>query len=367
MTAETDEMEPTLTVRAVPRVDSAPTADPPASRTSQDLNSRQKVAVVLAQLGSHKAAPILKEMTDEEAIGFTTEMVGLPPLSAETVIGVLAEFMDRVSRSELVGQGSIELARELLQERLGQARALEIMEQVEGQRITSPLSGLLRVDPRQALSILGEQQPQVVAVLLAYLPPEDAAQMLSELDPAFRTRVATRIARLTRVDPAAIRQAAALIESKLRNSQAGGATALAGGTTAIAEILNHADRSVEQQILSELEGDDQELADQIRAKLFTFDDVVALDDRALQQILRQVDAPTLALAMKSPQLSAEATAKIRANLSERVTAMLDEEIEVLGAVRSSQINAAQAALVRAARQLDADGTIVIARDDEVVR
>jgi flagellar motor switch protein FliG len=366
MTTEADQMEPTLTVRAVPRDESVPEADPSAPRASQGLNSRQKVAVVLAQLGSHKAAPILKEMTDEEAIGLTTEMVGLPPLSADTVIGILAEFMDRVSQSDLVSQGSIELARELLQDRLGQARALEIMEQVEGQRITSPLSGLLRVDPRQALTVLGEQQPQVVAVLLAYLPPEDAAQMLSELDPAFRARVATRIAKLTRVDPAAIRQATALIEGKLRNSQAGGPTALAGGTTAIAEILNHADRSIEQQILTELEGKDQELADQIRAKLFTFDDVVALDDRALQQILRQVDAPTLALAMKGPQLSPEAAAKIRANLSERVTTMLDEEIEVLGAVRSSQINAAQATIVRTARQLDADGVIVIARDDEVV-
>jgi flagellar motor switch protein FliG len=366
MTTAADQMEPTATIKASPRGDAGTPVGPSAPRASVGLSGRQKVAVVLAQLGSHKAAPILKEMTDEEAIGLTTEMVGLPPLSADTVVEVLAEFMDRVSQSDLVSQGSIDLARELLQERLGQARAQEILEQVEGQRIASPLSGLLRVDPRQALAVLGEQQPQVVAVLLAYLPPEDAAQMLSELDPAFRTRVATRIAKLTRVDPAAIRHATTLIEGRLRTSQVGGATALAGGATAIAEILNHSDRSVEQQILSELEGADQELADQIRAKLFTFDDVVALDDRALQQILRQVDAPTLALAMKGPQLSSEAVSKIRANLSERVTAMLDEEIEVLGAVRSSQVNTAQAAIVRAARQLDADGVIVIARDDEVV-
>ncbi len=365
MTTAADEMEPTALTRAATTGGADPGGESPAA-AGTTLTSRQKVAVLLAQLGTQKAAPILKEMTDDEAIELTTEMARLPPLSAETVVGVLAEFMDRVTRSDLVNQGSIELARELLQDRLGQARAQEIIEQVEGQKITSPLSGLFRVDPRQALAVLSEQQPQVVAVLLAHLPPEDAAGLLNDLDPAFRTKVATRIARLTRVDPAAIRQATTLVEGKLRSSQSGGATALAGGTTAIAEILNHTDRSVEEQILSELDADDQELADQIRAKLFTFDDVVALDDRALQQILRQIDAPTLALAMKSPQLSPDAATKIRSNLSERVTTMLDEEIEVLGAVRGSQVNAAQAAIVRAARQLDAEGVIVIARDDEVV-
>ena len=150
----------------------------PDSQAVTRLSNRQKVAVLLAQLGTHRAAPILKEMTDEEAIGFTKEMVGLPPLSNETVMEVLAEFLDRISRSDLVSQGGLDLAREFLQERLGQTRAQEIIDQIEGQQASSPLSGLLRVDPQQALAVLGEQQPQVVAVLLAYLPPEEAASLL---------------------------------------------------------------------------------------------------------------------------------------------------------------------------------------------
>jgi flagellar motor switch protein FliG len=364
MTISADEMDPTAVIEGLNKLEVAAAAEEPSKALR--LTSRQKVAVLLAQLGPVRAAPILKEMTDDEAVDLSMEIAKLPPLSPETVIEVLAEFVDRISNSDLVSQGSLALARELLEERLGQAKALEVFEQVEGQRITSPLSGLLRADPRQARAVLGEQQPQVVAVILANLPPEDAAQVLSEFDPAFRTKVATRIAKLTRVDPAAIRQATALVEGKLRSSQSGGATAVAGGTTAMAEILNHSDRSVEQQVLSDLESDYQELADQIRAKLFTFDDVVALESRALQQILRQVDAPTLALALKAPDLSEEAISKIRTNLSERVTAMVDEEIDVLGTVRTSQVNAAQAAIVKAARQLDADGVIVIARDDEVV-
>jgi flagellar motor switch protein FliG len=367
VTVTKEETASTAVVGLDPKADPSPT--PPRSTfpvLSVGLNNRQKVAVLLAQLGAHKAAPILKEMSDDEAIGFTTEMVGLPPLSAETVVEVLAEFMDRVSQSDLVSQGGLDLAREFLQDRLGQTRAQEIIDQIEGQQVSGPLAGLLRVDPQQALAVLGEQQPQVVAVLLAYLPPEDAASLLSELDPAFRVKVSKRIAKLTRVDPAAIRQATALLEGKLRNTQARGTTTLTGGTTAMAEILNHADRSVEQQILSELEGDDQELAEQIRAKLFTFDDVVNLDDKALQQIFRKIDAPTLALAMKGPELSSEVLARIRSNLSERVTTMIAEEMEVMGTVRSSQINAAQAVIVRTARQLDAEGIIIIDRDGDVV-
>jgi flagellar motor switch protein FliG len=338
----------------------------PRPSSSVTLRNPQKVAVLLAQLGPQKAAPILKEMTDEEAISLTTEMVGLPPLTTETVVEVVSEFLERVSQSDLVGQGGLDLARELLQERLGQTRAQEVIDQLEGQQASGPLSGLLRVDPQQALAVLGEQQPQVVAVLLAYLPPEDAANLLSELDPAFRVKVAKRIARLTRVDPAAIRQATALLEGKLRNSRASGTTTPTGGTTAMAEILNHADRSVEQQILGELEGDDRELAEQIRSKLFTFDDVVQLEDKSLQQIFRKMDVATLALAMKGPELSPETLSRIRSNLSERVITMLDEEMEVMGAVRSSQINSAQASIVRTARQLDAEGVIIIARDGEVV-
>lgn len=339
---------------------------PSPHRLEVRLSNRQKVAVLLAQLGTQRAAPILKEMTDEEAIGFIREIMALPKLSSETVGAVLAEFVQRVNRADLVNQGGHRLAREFLQERLGQARAMEIMEQIEGHQAASPLSELMLVDPQQVLALLAAQQPQVVAVILSYLPPADAASLLSALDPVFRVKVAKRIAQLTRVDPTAIRQATSLLVGKLRNSQAGGSTTIAGGTTAMAEILNHADRTIEEEVLNEIELEDRDLAEQIRAKLFTFDDVMNLDEKTLQQIFRKIDAPTLALAMKEPRLSPSTLSKIRNNLSERVIAMVEEEMEVMGSVRSSQINAAQATIVRTARQLDAEGVIIIARDDEVV-
>jgi len=331
------------------------------------LSNRQKVAAFLAHLGAKKAAPVLKELSDDVAIDFSKEIIDLPALDAATLLQILAEFMDRLGRPDVGGEGGLELARAFLQERLGQARAQEIMDQIEGQRATSPLIGLSQVDPQLALAVLGSQQPQVVAVLLAYLPPEDAANLLSALEPEFRVKVAKRIAQLNRVDPVAIRQATALLVERLSNADGASATTMAGGTTAMAEILNHSDRSIEQQVLGDLEREDESLVAQIRAKLFTFDDVMNLDDKSLQQIFRKLEAPILAMAMKDPQLSADTLGRIRANVSERVTTMIDEEIEVMGAVRSSQINVAQSTIVRAARQLDEEGVIVIGREDEVIR
>lgn len=371
-----DEQTETIPIVTSPPVSSAvaplpeQAADPERVepfRVKVRLTNRQKVAVLLAQLGTQRAAPILKEMTEEEAVGFIREIMALPQLKPVEVHSILSEFLERLSRIDLINQGGHRLAREFLQEKLGQARAQELMEQIEGQHAASPLSDLLLVDPQQVLAMLSAQQPQVVAVILAYLPPGDAAGLLSALDPDFRIKVSKRIAQLTRVDPAAIRQATSLLVGKLRSSQASGSTTIAGGTTAMAEILNHSDRSIEHQVLAGIEEGDSDLAEQIRAKLFTFDDVLKLDDKALQQIFRKVDAPTLALALKEPTLSQDSIERIRKNLSARVLEMIDEETEVMGAVRSAQVNVAQSTIVGIARQLDAEGVIIIAaREGEVV-
>src|SRR3984957_1531980 len=341
----------------------------PTERVSPSVavSNRQKGAVGLAQLGPKKATPILKEMSDPDAIAFTTEVANLPSLDSDTVLSVLGEFVGRIHESSLVNQGGMDLARQFLQERLGQARADEVFDQMESKLAVGPLAVLAHADPRQVVAILAEQQPQTVAVLLAHMRPEDAARIMAELPGEFRIKVARRIAQLERVDPAAVRQTTALIEAKLRSLHTVGALTVAGGASAIAEILNHSDRQTERQILGELESEDSELVEQIRASLFTFDDVIALDARSLQQILRRVPTSTLATALKGAQLDTDAMAHIRSNLTERGAQTLDEELEVLGAIRTSQVDAAQAEIVRTARELDAEGVIVIARNDEVVQ
>ncbi len=321
---------------------------------------------MIAQLGPKNANPILQEMSEADAIALTTEIANLPSLDTDTVVSVLSEFVSKIRETSLVNQGGVELAREFLEERLGQARAEEVVEKLESKTSVGPLSSMSNADPRQVVGILAEQQPQTVAVLFAYMRPEDAARLMAELPSDFRVKVARRIAQLERVDPAAVRQTTSLIEAKLQSLHTVSTTTVAGGATAIAEILNHSDRSTERQILGELEQEDAALAEQIRANLFTFDDVLALDERALQQIFRRVPPPTLAVALKGAQLDAEAMERLRSNLTERAAQNLDEELEVLGSVRTSQVDAAQSEVVRTTRELDAEGVIVIARSDEEV-
>jgi flagellar motor switch protein FliG len=322
---------------------------------------------VLAQLGPKRATPILREMADPDAIELTTEIANLPALDTDTVVGVLSEFVDRVQGTSLVNQGGLDLARQFLNERLGKVRADEVLDQMESKLAVGPLAVLATADPRRVVGVLSEQQPQTVAVLLAHMRAEDAARIMAALPAEFRIQVARRIAQLDRVDPAAVRQTTTLIEAKLRSLHTLGSTSSVGGAAAIAEILSQADRNTERQILSQLEEEDTELAEKIRANLFTFEDVVALDDRSLQQILRKVPPTTLAVALKGAHLDDDALARIRQNLTERASQTLDEELEVLGTVRTSQVDEAQADVVRAARALDDEGVIVIARDDEVVR
>jgi flagellar motor switch protein FliG len=331
------------------------------------LTNLQKIAVVVAQLGPKKAGPILDEMSDEDAIAITKEIAGLPALDTDTVVAVLAEFVAKVNESSLVNQGGMELARQFLLERLGEDRAGEVLTDMESALTQGGPGGLAGADPKQVAAILSEQQPQTVAVLLAHLRPEEAARFFGELPAAFRTKVARRIARLDQVDPAAVRQTTTLVEAKLRSLQTQGAPmAAAGGAAAVAEILNNSERAIERQLLGELETEDGELAARIRANLFTFDDVVALEDRWLQQILRRVPPPVLAAALKGDELDPETIDRVRSNLTERASQNLDEELEVLGTIRASQVDAAQTEVVRATRELEAEGVIVIARDEEDV-
>lgn len=353
----------TLTLQTESFIEGA--QDTSRTRKLIQLSNRQKAAVVLAYLGPQKASPLLKEVSEEEAIALVSEIVSLPKLDSDTIMAIMEEFLSELSKST-GGESGPEVARKLLEERLGPTRAQEIIEQMEGQKAASPLARMMLNDPQQAISLLSEQQPQVVAVILAYLPPGDAASLLSQLDPVFRLKVAKRIAQLTRVDPSAIRQATNLLVNKLRKTGTGSATTNTGGTAAIAEILNHSDRNLQEKILDDIASDEPELAEQIRAKLFTFDDLMKLEERALQQIFRKADPQTLALALKTPNLSQETVSKIRQNLSERVVGMVDEEIEVMGSVRGSQISAAHASLVAIARQLDQEGIITIQGEDEVL-
>jgi flagellar motor switch protein FliG len=351
--------------------------DPPpiaATAAFRALTNRQKVAVVIAQMGPKRAVPIMNELSDQDAIALATEVAELPELDDNTVIEVLGEFARKVAveppsgERTLVGQGGLALAREFLVERVGLTRADEIMSEIETRRAVASQAGLASSDPRDVAAVLVEHPPQAVAVVLAHMRPEDASRVLVALPEDVRTDIVRRIALLGWVDPAAVRIATELIESQLveltRPGAAGPREATAGaapGAGTIAQILSCSGRSAERQILADLAADGGDLARQIRDRMFTFDDVVALEDVAIQQIVRRVPPSVLAPALKDETLAADVVARVRANLTERAIANLDEELEVIGSLTVEQVEAAQAEVVRAARDLEADGMISFAR------
>lgn len=366
MTVATSDLDFALTL-AEERDDPAPVASSAAFRA---LTSRQKVAVVIAQMGPKRAVPILSELSDQDAIALATEVADLPELDENTVIEVLGEFARKVASepdvgsTALVARGGLALAREFLVDRVGLTRADEIMAEIETRRAVAAQTGLTTADPRDVAEVLVEQPPQAVAVLLAHMRPEQASRVLVALPDDLRTDIVRRVALLGWVDPAAVRLTTELIETQLLERTRPATPGLrpttndsAPGAATVADILSYSGRSAERQILAGLATEGDDLVRQIRARMFTFDDVTALQDVAIQQIARRVPSSVLAPALKDETLSAEVVARFRSNLTERAAQNLDEELEVIGTQSVEEMEAAQAEVVQAARDLQAEGLI----------
>lgn len=332
------------------------------------LSGSQKAAVVLAQLDASRASKLLRSMSEQEVVDLMSTMATLPTLAVEDVRRVLNEFHMHASATVKVGQGGVEAARKLLRERLGTAKTEEVLERFVEVNTSDPMAFLHRVNPQRIASFIGNEHPQLVALVLSHLPPDAAAQVIATLDDATRTDVARRIATMERVSPDVVHKVAEFLEDKLAAVlRAGGTstTAETGGLSSIVAILNQTERSSEQQILSELEQSDPDLAERIRNEMFVFDDIAKLDDRTVQQILRNVVPKDLAVALKP--VPDEVRDKFLRNVSERAAQDVMEEVELLGPIRVSQVEAAQLAIVKVVRELEASGEIVLARgDDEFV-
>ncbi len=329
------------------------------------LTGRQKAAAMLVQLGGDQATRVLREMSDVEVVELVGEVAKLPPLDIETVRGVVEEFVQAVSVIRSVGQGGVDAARRVLRERLGSARAEELLGRLFGPAGSGPLAFLNSVAPSTAASFLSSEHPQTIAIVLAHLTSDNAAEIMSLLDDELRAEVAQRIGRMNRVSPEVVRQAASVLERRLSTFLEASGSLTTGGVQSLVNILNCSDRQAEKQILGWLDEADRELAEEVRQRLFTFEDIVTLDGRSLQLVLRQVALKDLAVALKG--VPREVKAKFSQNMTSRAVAELDEEIEALGPTRTSVVETAQAEIVRIVRDLEAAGEIVIAREaDELV-
>lgn len=326
----------------------------------------RKAAIVLVRLGKERAATVLEHMSEEEIEAISAEVATLSGVEAGEADKVIAEFGSLLSARAHMLQGGMDLARDLLQRALGDDRAEEAMQRLTAMAIQLPFQFLQRADPTQLRSFIHEEHPQVIALVLAHMSAEKASLVLSGMSPELQADVAHRIAVMDRANPETVRIVESVLERRLSSVLQPTESSRVGGVGPLVNIINRADRSTERQIVEGLESLDAGLAEEVRSRMFMFEDIVGLSDRDVQQVLRQVDTAELALALKG--VPPQVRDKITGNLSERAAENVLDEIEILGPVRLTQVEEAQQSVIRTIRSLEERGEIVVRRggDDEFV-
>ena len=325
------------------------------------MNGRQKAAVLLVSLGAEASAEVFKHLRQDEIDDLTLEIAGIGHVPQERKQAVVEEFYETALAQDYIAEGGLEYARAILEKALGSDRANDVMTRLSGAIQVSPFEFLRRTDAGQILNVIANEHPQTVALVMAYLPPETAAQVVSSLPDDLQAEVAMRIALMDRTAPEVIREIERVLERKLSSVINQDFTS-AGGLRSLVDLLNQVDRATERTILETLEEQNPELADEVRRMMFLFEDIVVLDDRSIQQVLREVDTKELAVALKGT--SDEVQEKIYANMSERAAAIIKEDLEFMGPVRVKTVEEAQQKIVAVIRRLEDAGQIVIVRGGE---
>jgi flagellar motor switch protein FliG len=326
----------------------------------------RKAAILLMRLGKEKSAEILSHLGETEVEAIMGEVARLETVSAAETQSVVKEAADLMHARSAISRGGLHYAQQLLEQSLGKERAAEIMERLHAAHVQMPFQFLHQADPAQLRSFIVDEHPQVIALVLAHMTADKASLLLSGLPADQQAQVAHRIAVMDRTSPDIVRAVEATLERKLSSMLQPQEHSKVGGLDPLVNIINRSDRATERQIVEGLEALDQALADEVKSRMFMFEDVVQLDDRSIQQVLRQVDTGSLALALKG--VPDKVRDKITRNLSTRAGESLVEEIELMGAVRLTQVEEAQQGIIRTIRQLEEQGQIMVRRggDDEFV-
>jgi flagellar motor switch protein FliG len=329
---------------------------------TEELTGLRKAAIFLVQLGRDKAAKVMSLLPEPLVEELTGEIVRLRDVPSRDSEQVLIEAHGLLSERANSPRGGLDLARQLLAQSLGSERADEIMERLGATLAEMPFEGIRRADARQLLSFLADEHPQTIALVLAHLAPQQSATVLSGLSQNLQADVAYRIASMEPASPDVIRIVERELERRMTTVLGPQEMSSVGGVAPLVAIINRADRSTERMILEGLETVNSELAEIVRAQMFIFEDILTLDDKAIQLVLRNVESADLALALKGVQQAVKD--KITRNLSTRAAENLVEEIELLGPVRLKQVEEAQAKIVQEIRTLEQSGQIVIMRGSD---
>lgn len=328
---------------------------------NQGLTGVEKSAILLVSLGPDQSAEIMKHLNEEEVEELSLEIAQLEQVSPEQRKRIFSEFNEMLKAREQIAQGGLDAAQQILEKAMGDQKAREMIDRLTEAQEVRPFDFIRQADPTHILNFIQGEHPQTIALVLAYLNSELSSQIMQELPRDLQAEVAKRVAVMDRTSPEMIREVERVLERKL-SSLVDEEYASTGGIESIVQMLNSADRSTEKSVLQSLEEDDPDLAEEIRRKLFVFEDIVTLDDGAIQRVLREVDQEQLSVALKA--VEDEVQDKIFDNMSERAASMLKEELEYMGPVRLSDVEDAQQQIVNVIRRLEEEGEIVVARGGE---
>lgn len=322
----------------------------------EELTNTQKAAIALIAFGTDVSAAVLKDLGENDLEKLTIEIANLRDVPPDVEDMVIQECHEIFMARQYISQGGVDYARDVLEKAIGKNRAMSLMNKLESSLITSGFNLLKNIDPKQLVQFIQNEHPQTISLILTQVTPQQASAILSELPPELQSEVAIRIATMEKISPEVLKQ----IESTLEAHFATNAIrdlSVSGGAKAIADILNLVETSAEKNILQTLEAENAELAAEIKNMMFVFDDIILLDDRSVQRLLKEVETKDLSIALKAA--SDEVKSKIYSNVSERVSMMIQEEMEFMGPMRLSDVEAAQQKIVESVRRLEEEGQIVI--------
>ncbi|MFB4162664.1 flagellar motor switch protein FliG [Alteribacillus sp. JSM 102045] len=330
------------------------------------LSGKQKAAMLLISLGPDVSAQVYKHLSEDEIEKLTLEIANVRKVDSSTKESVLEEFYQIAVAQDYIDQGGIGYAKSVLEKALGENEAMQVINRLTSTLQVKPFDFARKADPSQILNFIQNEHPQTIALILSYLESVQAGQILSELPQEVQADVAKRIAVMDSTSPEIVNEVENILEQKLSATVTQDYTE-AGGIESVVEVLNSVDRSTERTILDSLEIQDPELAEEIKKRMFVFEDIVTLDNRSIQRVIRDVENEDLQLALKVA--SEEVQDLVFNNMSQRMADTFKEEMEFMGPVRLRDVEESQTRIVAVIRKLEESGEIVIARgggDDIIV-
>ena len=324
------------------------------------ISAREKAAILLISLGKEYSAALYQFLSEEEISDMTLSITTTRRVEPEIREGIIDEFYEMCLAQKFITEGGIDFAREILEKAIGPERAEEMIRKLSSSLQVRPFDFIRRVDSNQILNVIHNEHPQIIALVLSYIEPRQSAQIIASLPTDRQTEIISRISKMGSSSAEYVKEAERILERKI-TSMGYTDNIVVGGIDAIVDIINALDRSSEKNILESLDVSDSELADEIRKRLFVFEDIAKLNNVTVQRVLREINNTDLAVALK--MATDDVTKTIFSNISKRLQDMIKDDMEVMGPVRVRDVEEAQQRIVNVIRKLEDDGEIIVARGE----